>query len=138
MNHDEEVERLTTELQLLNIERDRIERRRRRISDQLDNFRRERRSSRVAARAPQRPPRRLPYRDLSIEENRVDVDGTPLQVEDQVYFLSPGVQTTDKGTITSFGRRFVICTDRNRHVVNKEPHNLRKIERATSNNDRQQ
>lgn len=55
---------------------------------------------------------------------RVDKYKTPLRVGDPVQFLTPGVQTTDKGRIESFSMRYINCIDENGVHVRKKPHNV--------------
>ena len=128
----EEINRLTLELEELAIQRERIEDRQRIISGQLVeiNERRnnsERRNSdrRTRLRRQSRP---APYRNLHDVRNRVDVRSVQLETGDKVRFLTQGVQYSDTGIIIGFGRRFVKCRDDRGQQVNREPHNLLKIE----------
>ena len=135
---EEEIRRLTLELQQLTIERERIERQERRVSEQLNNINiRRNAAQREARRASRRFHRPAPYSNLNEVQNRVDLDGVQLTVGDRVRFISQGVQTSDTGSILGFGRRFVKCVDKNRHRINKEPHNLIKLTNS-NDNDREQ
>ena len=117
---DDDLAELTQQLQELDLQRERLERRRRtlihRINERASN------STPATGRTSGRP-----YLDLNVHSNRVDREGTRLYRWDRVEFLTTGAQSTNEGWIESFGNRFAKCIDDNRHPVNKEPKNLRRL-----------
>ena len=113
---DSDIDKLTAELEELTIQRNNIERRRSRVSEQLQKLKK-RRSDEYTL-----------YKKLTVVANRVDSKGNPLRVGDKVRFDTPGVQTTPHGKVKGFGKRFVKCVDDRRFPVNKEPKSLTRVD----------
>ena len=106
-----DIDRITAKLEELTLQRNRIKRRRSRLTEQLRTLRGEREDYQL-------------YRNLNIIANREDREGNPLRVGDTVRFVTPGVQTTPEGRVKGFGKRFVKCVDSQGFPVNKEPKSI--------------
>ena len=91
---ENDIDRITAELEELTLQRNRIERRRSRLTEQLRTLQGEREDYQI-------------YRNLNVIANREDRKGNPLRVGDTVRFETPGVQTTSEGRIKGFRKRFV-------------------------------
>ena len=112
-NRDSEndIDRLTAELEELTLQRNQIDRRRARLTAQLQSIRGEREDVQI-------------YKNLNIIANRVDREGNALRIGDTIRFETAGVQTTPIGKVKGFGKWFVKCTDSQGFPVNKEPKSL--------------
>ena len=114
---DNDIERVTNELEALDLEQSRIERRRTRLRNTLTRLREE-----------EQRRRRLSYLPLDDVRNRVDRDGTRLARFDRITFLTQGVvRHTELGWIETFGKRYANCRDDDGFAIQREPKNLRKV-----------
>ena len=111
------VDRLTAELEELTIQRNDIERRRSRIYQQLQAIRGNTTNNEYTL-----------YKPLNIVANRINSEGWAIRVNDRICFNTPGVQTTSKGKVKGFGKRFIKCVDDHSFPVNKEPKSITKVQ----------
>ena len=113
----DEIDRLTQDLQQLSIQKESIDRTYKRVSKRIEQLRRRQsvNTQHISREATQ------------INTRRTDADGNLLQVGDKVSFITKGKFKSTEGVVTSFGKRFVSTVDDEGRIINRESRNLRRI-----------
>ena len=113
----DEIDRLTQDLQQLSIQKESIDRTYKRVSKRIEQLRRRQsvNTQHISREATQ------------INTRRTDADGNLLQVGDKVSFITKGKFKSTEGVVTSFGKRFVSTVDDEGRIINRESRNLRQI-----------